>query len=569
MTRMNARRMNAARMGRSNISVGDRLPYQAPCLFLPRLFLLCLFITFTFSSCSKNSAQESSESVTINLVHTPEISVFLESAAKLFALTNPTLPGNTPIKIALSSSSSISAANSISSGEIKTHGWLASSSALIDYVNSRRTNLGPQQIDCRQLFATPVVAAVQEGSRYKLNPTGNTFSWREFFSARSESNNKYSTSFMHLPPQKNVSGLASIMQLAYFSAVQSGEFINLESTNTKAALANFAFFESFVGQYPTNDFNMLSSLASFPSEKAVFALTTEQQLANFNKSRAPGTQALSALYPSEGSYWENYNLCLSDADWVSAAQRAGLRKFTDFLASDQMQLRVKQEGFRPYVVNIAEMPPLTKAFGVDTSLPTISLNPAPGDVVDFVLAQWGQIVRPSATMIVFDSSGSMDKALPYGQEKFRNWLAATSKRDLKGLISFEGEVDKPIALTADETVVIHALDSLRSIGGSAVYDAVKRAVEALSSQDLRPFRKNLVLFTDGGDKNSQVSIDLLADYVHHKVMADNISIFIIALTQPDSDFSDLKRIVKESGGIFREAYLSDMEPVFGEILGLL
>jgi len=495
------------------------------------------------------------------MVHDEQVADLAQALSTGFNLSNRTLPDGTKVQVELLQESGIKAAKRIAAGELKTDAWLARSSALVNYTNTHLSNLGPNQTDCKQLFATPIIVATTEQNKLSFNSVDQSFSWKEFFGSKFESpgsNSLTSGFFYHGSPLDSATGLESLVELSYLSAPSKTNSLDLDTLRADATQKRLKSFEAFVSAYPLSDSDFLSKISLNSTARAQFALTTEQQLALFNKSRRSGAK-LVALYPSEGSYWQDYNICLSDADWVNAAKKAALKMWFDFLGTDRAQLSAKLYGFRPSASQIGDVDPLTAKFGVNLALPSVSFLPAPGDVTEFLLDSWSQIMRPSATVLVMDTSGTMENALTYGQEQFRNWVAASANRDMKGLISFSSDVAVNVPLTSNPKEFIQGLDQLSSKGGSAIYDALKRGFETLQDRSLDGFRKSLVLYTDGGDNNSQVSLELLCDIAHQRSIASDINLFIVAIQRENSQYNDLKRIAKEAGGLYIESALIDMQ----------
>ena len=529
-------------------------------------FALCAW-AFLSGCAQRDPHSQRPATLQLRLVQPPELSEEFKFVTASFESGNPRLPDGLPIKIQLDPHAPLEAASAIADGSLKTHAWLASSLSLVNYTNAHLSNLGPQQVECQQLFASPVVVAVAESAKHFFNPLGQKFSWKEFFDPRLdlEAAARTRTVFFHGMPMRSISGFAALMQLAYLSAFKVPEVLDLETLKADASFKRLARYEDFVSSYFSSDASMLDRVSRADGTRPVFALVTEQLLAQYNLTHKDPAARLTALYPAEGSYWENFNLCLSDADWVSPAHRAAYKKYSALLASERAQLYFKERGFRPANNIPANLEVLSTHNGVETTLPTNSFLPVPGEVVAYLKEKWGALARPSANLLVIDTSGSTDDYLQKAIEVVRNWAATQSKRDQNGLLTFNADLSLRQPLGTGPVAYIKALNGLRSTGGSAIYDAIKRSLDMMTDAQLDSFRKHVLLLTDGDDKNSQISLELLSDLVKQKSGSEQINLSIVAVQRPDVNLSDLRRIAKDAHGTFREVSPADVAQALSDV----
>ena len=522
----------------------------------------------------KKSVNPPSKSLEVRLVHPPQLGSYLHSMLEDFYPTKPALPDGKPVSIKLIPLSAIEAANKISSGQVKTHAWLAPSTSIVNFTNSRLKNLGPKQVDCEALFATPMVLATPPKRLRLFKASKQEFSWKEAIDpylklSGADSGQLDLLSFSHGTPLHSMTGLPALIQMAYLGLVDSGalDTSHLEDPSKFEILKRY---ESKVASYGFNELLLLNNLARAKGDKLHFTITSEQQVALYNKrSTAHGRTPLIALYPSEGSYWLNHSICLSDADWVTPAQRAGVRLFTHFLSSDRAQRAILKRGFRPSVRPLSSEEPLTKNFGVDVTKAKSSLPAISGNALEHLLDNWDKLRRPSALMLILDTSGSMEGSnLRVGKSNFRNILAASSWKDLKSLMSFASETNLVSDFTLDSAEIIPQLDALQSRGGSAIYDSLKKAVDTMVRSELEGYRKIIVVYTDGDDKNSNISLISLKSLLEDTFKHYNLNLYIVAIGR-DSDFEDLRSIAQSANGVFRSGGLDQMSGIFAEISSTL
>jgi len=520
------------------------------------------------STCNEpRPLEERSRSITLVLTHPPELADYLARTVERFALTNPKLPDGRDLVVKLVSEEGVRAAQRIASGEVKTDLWLAPASALVDYVNRFRRNLGPTQTDCVQLFASPIVLAVQPRHLPLIQASDREFSWSEFFATQlaAQGKGRPSFSFSHGTVGASASGIAALTQLSYLAAGSTVQLLDADLAKSPKLLATLRQFEGFASHYG-NDERLLLRRAADPDVRDLsFSLATEQQVVAYNATRADHESGLLALYAKEGTYWQEYPLCLSAADWVTPAHRAAARLLTEFLRSADAQFEAEKLGFRPSVLPPTGQGPLNRQHGVDTSRPQTSFPPITGDTLQELLTSWPDTARPAAVLLVIDTSGSMEGApLRVGKDELRKLVARFSSRDRLAVMRFATRSELLVDFTPDAATVMRALDSLASGGGSALYDTLRQAIDTfVSREDLRNYRRAIVLLTDGEDKNSDISLPFLLDYTADSIARNDIALTVIGLKHDATLFTDLREVARVANGLFFEADFETIGEAFG------
>ncbi|MBN8550712.1 MAG: VWA domain-containing protein, partial [Deltaproteobacteria bacterium] len=204
---------------------------------------------------------------------------------------------------------------------------------------------------------------------------------------------------------------------------------------------------------------------------------------------------------------------------------------------------------------------------VKTSLPQHSFLPVSGDVVEYLLAEWPKLMRPSAAVLVLDASGSMEGA-PISEAKdfFRKVLARTSDRDLRALVSFNTQPRVESRFSTDLPAISAQIDPIEAVGGSAVYDGLRAAIDVTTVPEANSYRRTIVMITDGDDKNSETSLQMIQDTVSDKFARYDIKLVLIALTRPGADYTDLKKIVRSANGIYREGSFDQLNAIFDDVV---
>lgn len=536
--------------------------------------IICSALLLVLVACQNKQQEEefplAARTASLRIVHDPALRGYLDAIKEQFSLSKPTLSDSTPITLDYISELGVDAARKISTGDIKADAWIAPSTSLVNFANSRLKNLGARQTNCVGLFSTPIVIATDARNLNAFNSPNQEFSWTTLAETKlaltSDGPLASRYAYSHGLPDGSSTGFEALLQLAFLASSDRGQALSLANLKSEASSKKLAQYEKYISSYSVEETSLLERTANSGSKKIRFTVTTEQQVAQFNVNRGDGVPPLVALYPEEGSIWQDYSFCLSDADWVTPAQRAALKIFTDFLSSPSSQAAAKKRGLRPTIVTSPDAAPLTEPYGVKTSLPRSSFLPVSGDVVDYLLAQWPSLMRPSAVVLLLDASGSMEGA-PISEAKdfYRKILARSSARDLRALVSFNTQPRLESRFSADTGAITAKLDVIEALGGSAVYDGLRMAMDVMAEPEANPYRRTIVMVTDGDDKNSETSLQMIQDMVSDKFTRYDIKLILIALERPGADYTDLKKIVKSANGIYREGSYDQLSPIFDEV----
>ena len=534
-------------------------------------FSLSIVLMCTIGCNKTNQNHTADKAITLRVVHGPVLQSYLASMKEKFLQEHTKLSDGTEIKLELINEGGVGAAQKIARGSLKADAWIAPSSSMISFTNIQLSNLGPRQIDCIQLFATPVVFATQPRNTAYFHAIDQKFSWNELFESKFQAAGSIPTSndliaYNHGNPKISHTGLSALIQLAYLASYTKQNTLDVDTLKSPHTFEKLKQYEQLVGSYGASEAMLLARTANSGPRRTLFSITTEQELALYNQALGGTEPALMALYPSEGSYWNDYVVCMSDADWVSPAHRAAYRTWAKFLQTQQAQYQAKKAGFRPSVVQFGDLDPLTPKFGVNTRLPEASFLPVPGEVSSFLTDSWSQLRRPAALLMLLDTSGSMEgEALALGKTNFRNLLPALRPDDVAGLITFSAEPQVEIEATNDISAVVNKLNPIQSMGGSAIYDSLLKAIDMATEEKLSGYRKFIVLFTDGDDKNSISSLQHVVDVAKTTLSDYNINLYLIGISREGLSYSDLKKIAQAGNGIFKEAPLGLVNEPFQSI----
>ncbi len=128
---------------------------------------------------------------------------------------------------------------------------------------------------------------------------------------------------------------------------------------------------------------------------------------------------------------------------------------------------------------------------------------------------------PLELIVAVDISGSMTASMPKLKKAVKDFLVAVPPKDQVTLLGFNDSVFALTRKTTDPSERVRAVDRLAPWGATALYDVIVRAVDMLGRQ---VGRKALVVFSDGEDQGSHVSLD----DVERKLQASDVTLYMIA-----------------------------------------
>ncbi len=531
-------------------------------LFLKTAVFLCLLLAA--AGCKEKPRKAApapvkaapAKEVTVSVVVDESMSSFLKPIQEGFDATNPRLADGSRVKIRLIEERGVDAAEKLASGKLKVDAWLAPSESLVNYANENIRNLGAKQVDCRELFGTPIVAAANQASREGLATGKSEIDLREAFEKGTSD-----LIINHLLPTASQAGLAAYMQLFYTAQEQNENLLTQAAAASQEVTDRLKSFERRASRYGIDPDQLLQRVAA--GDSPGIALVSEQQVAEYNLKQA-GKTRLAALYPTIGSYWLSYSLCRSEADWVTPSREAGLKLLTAYLTSERVQNAALQRGYRPVRVDVLGAP-FTAENGLDPEFPKKLLRPVSGVLMKQLLQTWSRIEPPLAIALLADVSGSMEgTSLPVEQQQFDQIVRDMSGQDSAALIAFSTNAEVKTGFTSDKSALEARIGELQAAGGSAVYDALGLALQLFSQAQLPDHRKSILLVTDGNDGNSAMSMPLLLGMLPNTVRQQHINLTIVAIKDKGFDPRPFKELAAAAGGSYYEATRENLYDVFAK-----
>lgn len=232
----------------------------------------------------------------------------------------------------------------------------------------------------------------------------------------------------------------------------------------------------------------------------------------------------------------------------------------NFVQGGQAEVRITQ-------VDTSQFPKVT----VYVSVTDASGEPVPVSPSQLVIKENGEPmtieevsaegdIGPLATMLVMDVSGSMNHAgkLEAAKNAARTYVNQTRPGDMIGLLAFHSELEYTQPITKNRQAVLEAIENLKALEDTAMYDALELAIQYLEAVS---GRKAIIVLTDGLDNRSRISPQELLQ----RIGPEGLSISAIGLGVADQstsalsslDEGALKAMAEQAGGAY--AYAEDAE----------
>jgi VWFA-related protein len=171
---------------------------------------------------------------------------------------------------------------------------------------------------------------------------------------------------------------------------------------------------------------------------------------------------------------------------------------------------------------------------------------------------------PLELVVAVDVSGSMGTVMPKVKQAVKAFLGAVPAENQLSLLGFN---DTVFSLTRRPTDPpeerVRAVDRLAAWGATALYDVIVRGIDMLGA---RTGRKALVVFSDGEDQGSHVTLD----QVEQRLQASDVTLYVIGqgrLLSVDRLQKVMERLSSSSGGrVFAMANIDQLSSAFDTLL---
>ncbi|HET6670080.1 MAG TPA: VWA domain-containing protein [Pyrinomonadaceae bacterium] len=167
-----------------------------------------------------------------------------------------------------------------------------------------------------------------------------------------------------------------------------------------------------------------------------------------------------------------------------------------------------------------------------------------------LISSFGAHESPFASVILLDTSGSMESRMSLGRSAAIRFLDGLRPEDVAAVYNFDYRVEQVQDFSSARDLAPMAF-GLRAKGMTALYDAIIRAAESLSSRQ-EP-RKAIVILSDGMDTKSKASSGKALDAamaIGAGIYAVDMSASEVGSTNNQQTAALLKNFADKTGGRF-------------------
>lgn len=487
---------------------------------------------------------------TLDLAYSPEKDALMQDILARFHKANYKTPSGLPMKI---NATKMDAADIVEAARAGKFTAISPDSSLwLAQVDAGRERALVSE--STRFAVTPIVIALWRDVAQSLGHPQKQISWQDVLNkAKGDANFKWSH-----PSTSSASGLLTTLAMFYAGANKTRGLTEADVKN-RATLDYVAALERTVRYYGEGEQATIDQVLARGRNYLDAFVVSERLVIYFNSK---STQKLVAIYPVEGTLWQDHPLALLEQPGLSDHQRLTYRRFRDFVLSPEIQKLILQAGYRPVDLNLRlddPISPIKLANGVDPTQPQTTLPMPSASVIEIVQASWYLAKRPANIYLVADTSGSMGE-----QDKLTQAIDALvtfldqvqGEQDRVGLVPFASRVYNAVSpqpITTQRSTLQAQVRAFKASGQTALLDAVAYAYDDLQKRGERERINAIVVMTDGMENASSIKLSQLVDKIK-RGNASGVPVVIFCIGYgKDADWNVLNALADATGGFARRA----------------
>jgi len=408
--------------------------------------------------------------------------------------------------------------------------------------------------EATRFAVTPVVIAMWEDVARSLGYPQKQIGWQDLLNkARSDPNFKWSH-----PSTSSASGtLATLAE--FYAGANKTRNLTEEDIKNRATLDYVSALEKTVRAYGEGEQATIDQVLA-KAKSYLDAFVVSERLVIYHNSKAQ--TKLVAIYPAEGTLWQDHPLAMLEQPNLNDEQRLTFRRLRDFMLSPEIQKIILQAGYRPVDLNLRlddPASPIKTQNGVDPAQPQTTLQMPNAAIIEQVQSYWFLTKRPANILLVVDTSGSMGEQnkLKEAQDALSTFLdQIQGDRDRVGLVPFASSVYGTVALQdigTQRAALKNRVGAFKADGRTALLDAVNFAYDDLQKRGDKERINAIVAMTDGIENASSTNTNALVQKIRRGNQTGvPVIIFSIAYGS-DADFNALEALAQVTGGFSRRA----------------
>ena len=506
---------------------------------------------------------------------------WLEDVAKSFHESKATAAGK-PIRVSLLHMKSGESLQKILDGKEKPAVWSPAGQAWIELINQTwkgRTGHGFVE-GAKPSVMSGLVVAMWEPMARSLGWPDKPIGWNDIFKVAMDPKGWASLGhpewgpfrFGHGHPDYSTSAMMSVISAVYAAAGKTSG-LTAEDIKSPKVIERVGALERSIVHYGESSSWLTEKLCTKgPAYLSAVTLYEANVVKANDKYKDKMPSKLVAVYPKEGTFWENHPTGVVNADWVSAEQKEAAEKFVAFMISKEQQAKAIKTGYRPTDPSVPLTGPIDPEHGVDP-------RQGSGNSLEYVSDSmfrranelWHDVKKHSTVFLALDTSGSMNGAPMNAAKKgAAQFIREMQKQDEIAVIAFASTPSllKPVAKVSDVgEPLAHQVESLFANGNTCLYDAALSALDAIDKhkkEAKEPRLYGVVILSDGKDTSSKGKLSDLLDRLPASEVADGTRIFTVAYGD-EADEDLLKQIANRSNALFLKGNAGNIDKIYHQI----
>lgn len=378
--------------------------------------------------------------------------------------------------------------------------------------------------------------------------------------------------FGHGHPDFSTSAMLSVVSAIYAAAGKTAGLTTEDLKNPKV-IEKLATLEKSIVHYGESSSWLTEKLCTRgPAYLSAVTLYESNVVKANDKYKAKMPFKLVAIYPKEGTFWENHPTGIVNADWVTAEQKQAAQKLLDFMTSKDQQAKAPKYGYRPTDKSVPVTAPIDAEHGAD---PAQSADKSLEYMSDSVFRRanelWHEVKKHSLVYMVLDTSGSMNgEPMNAAKKGTAQFIREMQKEDEVAVIAFSDRprLVKPLGKVRDVGEgLAQSVEGLFADGATSLYDATLMALDLIEKHKKDSKEQKLygvVVLSDGKDTSSTQKLSDLLDRMPANESADGTRIFTVAYGD-EADEDLLKRVANSSNALYMKGNAGNIDKIYHQI----